>query len=367
MATIRERRPGVFEVREYVGRDAKGRPKQVSRIVHGTLKDARRLASELTVRPSSPEGSSTTLGELLDLWVEANGPFWAPSSAENQRSRVRLAQRDPICQLPVAKVTTLEIDRWHVRMARQGLGEASIRNRHLVVRAALTLAVRWAWVPANAAAGVRLGRRKRVPRGAMRPEQVRSVLEAAHGLAERGLFEPHAPVGLRLAAVTGARRGELAALRWEELEGDLLTVDSSIAIVRDGTRHPELRDDPTKTANRRVVRLDPVTCEQLAALRERCCIGGPWILAVDVQPLGPERLSAWWRRARDLAGVDACWRLHDLRHWAATASIAAGHDVRSVAGRLGHANPAMTLRVYAHAVTANDRAVADTLAGLLDS
>lgn len=284
MATIRERRPGVFEVREYVGRDAKGRPKQVSRIVHGTLKDARRLASELTVRPSSPEGSSTTLGELLDLWVEANGPFWAPSSAENQRSRVRLAQRDPICQLPVAKVTTLEIDRWHVRMARQGLGEASIRNRHLVVRAALTLAVRWAWVPANAAAGVRLGHRKRVPRGSMSPQEVRSVLEAAHGLAERGLFEPHAPVGLRLAAVTGARRGELAALRWEELEGDLLTVDSSIAIVRDGTRHPELRDDATKTANRRVVRLDPVTCEQLAALRERCCIGGPWILAVDVQP-----------------------------------------------------------------------------------
>ena len=88
MATIREKRPGVFEVREYVGRDRSGRPKQVSRIVHGTLKDARRLASELTVKPSSPEASATTLGALLDLWVEANEPFWAPSSADNQRSRV---------------------------------------------------------------------------------------------------------------------------------------------------------------------------------------------------------------------------------------------------------------------------------------
>lgn len=200
----------------------------------------------------------------------------------------------------------------------------------------------------------------------MRPEEVRSVLEAARGLVERGLLEPHAPVGLRLAAVTGARRGELAALRWEELDGDLLSVDSSIAILRDGTRHPELRDDPTKTANRRVVRLDPVTCELLEVLRGLYTLGGPWILAVDTRPLGPERLSAWWRRARDLAGIDARWRLHDLRHWAATASIAAGHDVRSVAARLGHANPAMTLRVYAHAVTANDHAVAHTLASLLD-
>ena len=114
------------------------------------------------------------------------------------------------------------------------------------------------------------------------------------------------------------------------------------------------------------MRLDPVTCEQLDRLRADYGIGGPWILAVDVRPLGPERLSAWWRRARDLAGVDARWRLHDLRHWAATASIAAGHDVRTVASRLGHANPAMTLRVYAHAVTANDLAVATTLAQLLE-
>ena len=39
------------------------------------------------------------------------------------------------------------------------------------------------------------------------------------------------------------------------------------------------------------------------------------------------------------------WRLHDLRHWSATVSIGQGHDVRTVAGRLGHSNPAMTLRV----------------------
>jgi integrase len=55
-----------------------------------------------------------------------------------------------------------------------------------------------------------------------------------------------------------------------------------------------------------------------------------------------------------------------MRYWAATESIAAGHDVRSVAGRLGHANPAMTLRVYAHAVAGNDEALGATLAALLE-
>jgi hypothetical protein len=99
MATIREKRPGVFEVREFVGRDAKGRPKQLSRTVHGTIKDARKLASELTVRPSTPEGASSTLGELLDLWAAANGAFWAPSSAQHYQSRMQLVQVDPISAL----------------------------------------------------------------------------------------------------------------------------------------------------------------------------------------------------------------------------------------------------------------------------
>jgi integrase len=47
-------------------------------------------------------------------------------------------------------------------------------------------------------------------------------------------------------------------------------------------------------------------------------------------------------------------------------SIARGHDIRTVANRLGHANPAMTLRVYAHAVESADGAVADMLGDVLD-
>ena len=138
--------------------------------------------------------------------------------------------------------------------------------------------------------------------------------------------------------------------------------DSSIAIIRDGrTRRPELRDDPTKTANRRIVWLDDATCAQLEGLRSMDPGSCRWG-SVRSGRSG----SAWWRRARDDAGVDPRWRLHDLRHWAATESIAASHDVRSVAGRLGHANPAMTLRVYAHAVAANDEALGATLAALLE-
>ena len=52
---------------------------------------------------------------------------------------------------------------------------------------------------------------------------------------------------------------------------------------------------------------------------------------------------------------------HELRHFSATTAIAAGSDVRTVAGRLGHADPALTLRVYAHALEARDRELANVL------
>jgi integrase len=93
---------------------------------------------------------------------------------------------------------------------------------------------------------------------------------------------------------------------------------------------------------------------------------GPWMLAVGDRPVNPERITNWWRLAAGRADLEPRWRLHDLRHWSATLAIGSGHDLRTVANRLGHANPAMTLRVYAHAVDIADQAVAETLGAALD-
>ena len=364
MATIRERRPGVWEVRGFTGRDERGRPTQVSRTVHGGKKEALRVAAEMTLRPS-PRSGSRTVGDLLDLWVEHNEASWSPATRRDQVSRAGLVKADPIAGMRIARLAVADVDRWHARLRKAGVGEGSLRNQHLVLRAALAQAVRWGWAQTNVAAVARLGRRKQAPRGSLEADEVRRVLAAA------AAFDAAAGVALRLAAVTGARRSELAALRWDDLDGDRLTIDSSVAIIRHGTRQdpqpPTLSDDPTKTANRRVVTLDPNTLASIAALRAEREAFGPWILRVGERPVNPERITAWWRRARQAAGLEERWRLHDLRHWSATFAVAGGHDLRTVANRLGHANPAMTLRVYAHAIQGGDKALSDSLSAVLDS
>jgi integrase len=59
--------------------------------------------------------------------------------------------------------------------------------------------------------------------------------------------------------------------------------------------------------------------------------------------------------------------LHDLRHWTATTALGKGFDLATVAGRLGHADPSTTLRVYSHALADRDAELATTLGEVLRS
>ena len=82
------------------------------------------------------------------------------------------------------------------------------------------------------------------------------------------------------------------------------------------------------------------------------------MLGIGAELVNPDRLGYRWRRARNKSGIDTKWRLHDLRHWSATTAIGQGHDVRTVAGRLGHSDASMTLRTDGHAFATADEAIA---------
>ena len=85
----------------------------------------------------------------------------------------------------------------------------------------------------------------------------------------------------------------------------------------------------------------------------------------DGRPLDPDRISHLFGVAVGTCGLPRI-RLHDLRHFAATTMLLNGIDVRTAAGRLGHARPSTTLDVYAHYTQPADRRASDTLAHSLD-
>lgn len=138
-----------------------------------------------------------------------------------------------------------------------------------------------------------------------------------------------------------------------------------------------LVEKDTKTHAVRRIALDVTTVEVLEAHRrrmeERAQACGTKIgvdayvftRSVDgTEPWVPNEVTKVFISLRNKVGLKNV-RLHDLRHFAATRLLAAGVPVRTVSGRLGHANAATTLGVYAHFVEESDRDAATKLESLL--
>jgi integrase len=158
--------------------------------------------------------------------------------------------------------------------------DAGIKNQHGVLRAALSQAVRWGWANTNVASMARLRSTKTPRRTVMTLDEVRAVMAAVAAI------DPAAALMLHIAAVSGARRAELAALQWSELSDGMLTIDSAIEFVSSRDSIREFGDAATKTANTRTVTLDPDTVAAIEALRRERDPYGPWIFG-----LGPELVS----------------------------------------------------------------------------
>lgn len=179
---------------------------------------------------------------------------------------------------------------------------------------------------------------------------------------------------IHLAAATGARRGELCALRWSDIDFEAKTLTISRSIVE--AAHSALVEKDTKTHGSRRIALDDGTViallehrvdrEAAATAADATYTRHSYLFSRSVdgsKPWPPNDVTKAFVRVRDRCGVGN--RLHDLRHFAATRLLAAGVSVRTVSGRLGHANAATTLGVYAHFLEASDRDAAATLGALL--
>lgn len=164
--------------------------------------------------------------------------------------------------------------------------------------------------------------------------------------------------------MTGARRGELCALQWHHVDFQRQTLHIAGQVAHTATG-PVQR--PTKTHAERRLTLDPVTLDALAASRSGFN-ADRFIFSHDpdgTTPWRPDYATLEFARLADRLGIPKI-RLHDLRHFAATTMLLNGIDVRTTAGRLGHARASTTLDIYAHYTQPADLRASDTLANSLD-
>lgn len=226
---------------------------------------------------------------------------------------------------------------------------SSVRSIHAVLSGACSAAVRWGWIAFNPMPSVRPPSKPRPQPKPPTSAQMARIVEAAWAAdAEWGLF-------IWLSAVLGARRGEVVALQWEDIDlaAGVVRLDENYVRTADGM---VVKD--TKTHQMRRVSIDASTLELLRQHREATeqklrLLGGlltdrTWVFSAKPdhsRPRDPASLTRRYGRLVAKLGIDTV--LKELRHYSATELLTAGVDLRTVAGRLGHGDGTTTLRHYA--------------------
>jgi len=379
--TKSERRPGVWKLRVYVGNRPDGTPIQVTKTLDttggkGTAKpgSGSRLADRELAKMVSDVSAgrlghqTTTLGELLDQWIASIEDSRSPTTLREHSRLANVVVKPAIGNVKLSKLTARHLDALYAALTAKGSKASTVRRVHALIGAALHQAERWDLVEKNVSKRASPPPVHQAPVTAPSPEEVLAIIEEAEKA------DPSLARMLLIAALTGARRGELCAIRWSDLdwETNTLTIARSVYGLAGGG----WAEKSTKTHQERHIGLDDLALDafqqqrewvdglagqlDLTVLRD----GFVWSSSpVGAEPYRPDTITHFASRAAKKAGVDT--HLHAFRHFAATQGIASGSDAVTVAGRLGHRDSSVTLRVYSHALGQRDRELAAALGNSL--
>lgn len=379
---IETRPSGSLRVRVYAGVDAlSGRRNYLVETVPAGPKAAaeaekvrRRLVNQVDEQ-RNPR-TKATVNQLMDRYLELLDV--EETTLERYEQAIRIHIRPLLGHLPVAKLDGETLDSHQALLRRcrahcdgrpfvehvatgahectdrcvphvcRPLATSSIRKVHFCLSGALARAVRWRWITVNPLDQAEPPRGSTSDPDPPTSEQAAAILTVAFTDIMWGCL-------LWLAMTTGARRGELCAMRWDRVDLDraVLTIRTSIA-----QRNTTTWEKDTKTHQQRRIALDDNTASLLRAYRQQCeddAAAAGTEIAPDARLFSDSIDHSTWLRPSSVSNryVRMCARLgwdmnlHQLRHYSATELIAAGVDVRTVAGRLGHGGGgSTTLRAY---------------------
>ncbi len=345
-------------------------------------KAARDEARVMARRGEYIDRGSITVGEYLDQWLDAHAVEIKPRTLDSYRSVLRLYVKPQIGGLRLQAIRPARITKLYRDLLTSGgkngnpLSPSTVTRLHAILRKAFSDAV----LVDELLSSNPVERAKR-PKGQgnelgaiWTPEQLRTFLDAVRSHRLYAFY--------RLAAYSGARRGELLHLRWPDvdLDGLQITIKGSTAVIA-GQRV----EGTTKSGRSRVVPIDEGTARVLREHRrlqeeDEDKAGEEWqgnesryvFTTGWGEPIHPD--SVGWLMTKTIRAHNKPEegtqpknplphaRVHDLRHIHATTLLLAGVPVHVVAARLGHADPAITLRVYAHVIKSAEITAADVFA-----
>jgi integrase len=274
--------------------------------------------------------------------------------------------------IQLRKLTTMQIQAFYNKKLKEEQSPSSVHSMHKIIHGALKSAVKWRTLAFNPADGIELPPNEPQREGqSLTLEQARLLLKEAHG--------HRLEVFIALALTTGMRHGEIAALRWEDIDFEAETIFVHRTVSYLGTRKGEYQhvEGDTKTpSSRRTIPLLPVMRKILEQHRTeqdaaRLKAGASWQEKhlVFCTPSGDFMQGSNTRpafyRLLDQAGLPRI-HIHDLRHTASTLWQSLGIDPKVRQELLGHSDLDITMTVYSHVLPSMQKEAIEKINGLFE-
>jgi integrase len=336
-----------------------------------TLDEARgwRADSMRSVRVGTMRAPSRlTLREAAAAWLEGarngtirtrSGDPYKPSALRSYETSLDARVLPELGGARLSEISRVDLQDFADRLAGEGLDPSTIRNTLMPVRAIYRRALARGEITVNPTTGLEL------PAVRGRRERIASPAEAAELIA--ALAEPDRALWAT-AFYAGLRRGELMALRWEDV--DLAT--GRIRVERSWDER-EGAIEPKSRAGRRTVPIAAVLRDHLDEHKIRSGrTEGLVFGATATRPFTPsnirKRAATVWKRAnKNRAAIEVTElepiTLHEARHTAASFLIAAGVNAKAITTYLGHSSIQITYDRYGHLMPGNE----EEAAALLDA
>jgi integrase len=364
-------------VRVFVGRDAAGKRKYVSKLVHGNRKAADAALAKLLTKKSdgtlAPQTKDTVDG-YLDSWLDTTAaPSVRPQTLAEYKRILKSYVRPHVGELRLSRLTAADVRAMIVKLSTAGgkngreLAPRTVRMAHEVLRNALEQAVTDGLIPANPARGravaKSLPKMERTERVTLPADRIGEFLDVVKG-------DPTAAYWV-LLLFTGLRPSEALALRWKDIHGDSVRVTRVLVHRRDVPVHFA---PPKSASSRRAVQVPDVVLRALAEHRKRqaaarLAAGAAWndqglIFPTETgEPMAQQRMREVFARLLKAADLPAM-RVYDLRHSCATLLLEKGLSLKIVSERLGHSTTALTADTYSHVTPGMQQQATDVLEDL---
>lgn len=321
-------------------------------------------------------GDAQRLGDMLAHYVNQ---MHAQGCSHNTVKTYRLFNRRyaaPLARVPVNQVTPAQLDQLFLRLLTRGTVDAkplspnTVKKFREYMKGAFRYFVSLGLIEGNPIADTMPIRATHEDAQALDETDLQR-LNAWIGetLTEKpdtnsGIIRRNAALGMLIALHTGARVGEVCALRRRDvnLTAQIMSINGNVVTVN----HEAVRQSRTKGKRTRNVSLDSTTTTAIrihlgwqVGYLQRADRNTP-ICTSDGNFMTPDTLSEQFRHVRRSKGLDPLVTFHSLRHTHATMLLQGGTEIQTVSERLGHAQPSTTLNIYAHVLEGRDRAAAAT-------